>query len=204
MYKIFLFLFLFLGPLKLISQYKIDTIIKTKAYTAYINKKLKQVVYVKYELHNGGGDCKRVDRWINDSKLDLINDKQYKHSNFDKGHLANAEDFAYDCSLNKLTFRYYNRLPQTEELNRGIWKTDEKEIRDASLNDNLIVYCGGYWGDKLKYVNTIPIPIKCWKIVFSKNKNKIIYSYILENNHNPIKKKISLVDLEKLINLKLK
>jgi len=53
-------------------------------------------------------------------------------------------------------------------------------------------------------VNTIPIPIKCWKIVFSKNKNKIIYSYILENNHNPIKKKISLVDLEKLINLKLK
>ena len=189
--------------LPLLSQYKVDTTIINEAYTSYVNKELGQALYVKYKLYKGGGNCQRATNWVNDTKLKLIDEDKYKGTKYDKGHLANAEDFAYDCHLDSLTFRDYNRLPQTRKLNRGIWKTTETEIRKMSQIDSLIVYSGGYWGGTNIVVNGMKVPSICWKVVYSLSQNKVVICCIYNNNNKPVKTNISLEKLEMMLGYSL-
>ena len=199
----FIILISFLINFSALGQYKIDTVIINKAYTSYINKELRQPLYVKYTLYKGGGECKRASSWVNDTRLKLIDERQYKGSKYDKGHLANAEDFAYDCHLDSLTFRDYNRIPQTKELNRGIWKSDESLIRSLSQKDSLIIYCGGIWGKSSKIINGMKIPFNCWKVVYSLSKKKIIYCKIFTNSDTPKSSDVDIKSLESAIGYSL-
>lgn len=183
--------------------YKVDTAITNEAYTAYVNKSLGEPLYVKYKLYKGGGKCQRATNWINDTKLKLVNENQYKGTIYDKGHLANAEDFAYDCHLDSLTFRDYNRLPQTRKLNRGIWKASETEIRKLSQTDSLIVYCGGFWDSSSKVVNDMKIPNMCWKVVYSLSQKKVIVCNVFTNNETPVVNSWSLENLENMLGYSL-
>jgi endonuclease G len=187
----------------LFGQYKADTVIITEAYTSYVNKELCQPLYVKYKLYRGGGDCKRSNNWTNDTKLKLVDENQYKGTSYDKGHLANAEDFAYDCHLDSLTFRDYNRIPQTRKLNRGIWKVSETEIRELSQKDSLIIYCGGFWDASSKEVNGMKIPTKCWKVVYSLSQKKVISCCVFFNIDAPLKYDSDLINLEALLGYSL-
>lgn len=187
----------------LLSQYKVDTTIINEAYTSYVNKELGQALYVKYKLYKGGGKCPRATNWVNDTKLKLVDENQYKGTLYDKGHLANAEDFAYDCHLDSLTFRDYNRLPQTRKLNRGIWKTTETKIRKMSQIDSLIVYSGGYWGTPNIVVNGMKVPSICWKVVYSLSQKKVVICSIYYNNDKPVKTDTSLEKLELMLGYSL-
>lgn len=189
--------------LPLLGQYKVDTTITNKAYTAYVNKELGQSLYVKYKLYKGGGTCTRASNWINDTKLKLVDEKQYKGTIYDKGHLANAEDFAYDCHLDSLTFRDYNRLPQTRKLNRGIWKINETEIRILSQKDSLMIYCGGYWDSSSQDVNGMKIPVRCWKVVYSLSQKKVLYCLVFYNIETPTRYNTSLENLESMLGYSL-
>jgi len=200
--KIVLGIFLMVS-LPLLGQYKVDTTIINDAYTSYINKQLGQPLYVKYKLYKGGGICTRASNWVNDTKLKLVDENQYKGTIYDKGHLANAEDFAYDCHLDSLTFRDYNRLPQTRKLNRGIWKLTETEVRKMSQTDSLMIYCGGYWGTPNIEVNGMKIPSICWKVVYSLSKKKIILCTIYYNTDTPVKTDTSLKKLETMLGYSL-
>lgn len=202
MKKIFLVLCLMVS-LPFFGQYNVDTTIINEAYTSYVNKELGQALYVKYKLYKGGGKCQRATTWINDTKLKLVDENQYKGTLYDKGHLANAEDFAYNCHLDSLTFRDYNRLPQTRKLNRGVWKVSETEIRKMSQTDSLMVYCGGYWGSPNKVVNGIKIPSICWKVVYSLSLKKVIYCYLFYNTDTPIKTETNLGSLELMLGYSL-
>jgi endonuclease G len=189
--------------LPLFGQYKVDTTITNEAYTAYVNKELGQSLYVKYKLYKGGGKCQRATNWVNDTKLKLVNENQYKGTLYDKGHLANAEDFAYDCHLDSLTFRDYNRLPQTRKLNRGVWKISETEIRKMSQTDSLVVYTGGYWGVTNLSVNEMKIPSVCWKVVYSLSLKKVVYCALFYNNDTPVKTDTNLGSLELMLGYSL-
>lgn len=189
--------------LSIYSQYNVDTIITNEAYSAYINKELGQALYVKYKLYKGGGKCQRPTNWINDTKLKLVDENQYKGTLYDRGHLANAEDFAYDCHLDSLTFRDYNRLPQTKKLNRGIWKASETEIRKMSQTDSLMVYSGGHWGSPNTVVNGIKIPSICWKVVYSLSLKKVVYCAIFYNTDIPVKTDTNLGNLELMLGYSL-
>ena len=202
MKKIFLVLCLMVS-LPLFGQYKSDTTIINEAYTAYVNKELGQAIYVKYKLYKGGGKCQRATNWVNDTKLKLVNENQYKGTLYDKGHLANAEDFAYDCHLDSLTFRDYNRLPQTRKLNRGVWKISETEIRKMSQTDSLMVYSGGYWGVTPNVVNEMKIPSICWKVVYSLSLKKVVYCALFYNNDTPVKTDTNLGNLELMLGYSL-
>jgi len=189
--------------LPLLGQYKVDTTIINEAYTSYVNKELGQALYVKYRLYKGGGKCQRPTNWVNDTKLKLVNEKQYKGTIYDKGHLANAKDFAYDCHLDSLTFRDYNRLPQTRKLNRGVWKVTETEIRKMSQTDSLIVYSGGYWGTPNVVVNGMKIPSICWKVVYSLSQKKVVICSMYYNNDKPVKTETTLENLELMLGYSL-
>lgn len=178
------------------SQIKATHTITTKSYTAYINKEIKMPVYVKYILYKGGGPCERPTDWKNDSKYPMTSDAQYAKSGYDKGHLVNAEDFAYDCALDKLTFMEYNRLPQTPELNRGIWKSYESIVRQVSQRDSLLIFCGGYWNPKKKIiVNGMLVPNECWKVIWNLSKGRLVGSFTFTNDKIA---KDATIDLEKL------
>jgi endonuclease G len=130
-------------------------------------------------------------------------DDEYTGSGYDRGHLANAEDFANDCPKDELTFRYYNCLPQTPNMNRGQWKQWETKIRKESQSDSLLVICGGIWEDQ-KYVNGMAIPNLCWKVVYSLKTNQVLHVLLFTNlTANSTCTEMKLEDLEKRLKRKV-
>lgn len=150
----------------LVSQNTYDTLIDKGIYKSYFNTTLKIPIFVTHKLYQGGGEASRYgDNFTNDTKIKMLAGKDYAGLGFDKGHLANAEDFAYDDSLQNLTFRYYNCVPQNPTLNRGKWRSLETKARRASALDtmfivNIVVYTG-------VKVNNICIPSVCYKALYN-------------------------------------
>jgi endonuclease G len=158
-----------------------DTIIDRGIYKSYFSYQLQEPMFVTYILYQGGGDCDRDKfKFKNDTELSMADNEEYTHSGYDRGHLANAEDFANNCTYDELTFRYYNCLPQTPNLNRGAWKTWETAIRSESQTDSLLIICGGIWETNQK-VNEMLIPDYCWKVVYNMHTKAIMHVTMCNN-----------------------
>jgi endonuclease G len=188
-----LFVFIIITFTALYPQIKVDKGI----YKVNFSNTFNGPRYVSYFLYRGGGDCDRekFDFKCDDPRLECATDDDYAGSGYDKGHLANAEDFAFDCEKDELTFRYYNCLPQTPNLNRGIWKTIETRIRKWSQNERLYIICGGFFGSKK--IGKISVPSYCWKIVQSVVSKKVLFCGWFSNTNKAKLEEISIADLEK-------
>jgi len=194
-------LFLLVMPL-LANGQKVDTVITTDSYTSYFCKQYHQPLYVAYKLYKGGGNCSRAGfSFKNNIKtLPAARQKDYDGSGYDEGHLANAEDFAYDCTKEQETFTFYNCLPQTPALNRGVWKHYETEIRKLSQTDSILIICGGA---KYKKTSTLYVPAVCWKIARSLSTGKVIYALYFTNTAKAACKEETLSQLKKQLPCKL-
>ena len=172
-------------------------------YKANFSNDFREPRYVSYYLYKGGGDCDRSKfSFINDDdRLETATDVDYKGSNYDKGHLANAQDFAFDCVKDELTFRYYNCLPQTANLNRGVWKVKETQIREWSQTEKLYIICGGFFGNKK--IGKITVPSYCWKVVQSVSSRKVIFCGWFSNADQATLEEISVTELEKRLNSRI-
>ncbi len=174
----------------LTAQIKYDTVITTLAYKSYFSYEYKAPVMVSYKLFKGGGDCSRTTehfRFIN--TLGFVNEaksKDYAKSGYDEGHMANAEDFAFDCPKEESTFRFFNAVPQTPENNRGIWKHYETETRKLSQSDSLLVICYNHFGNE-KLNNRIAIPDTNYKFVYSLTTHKLLLAIGVCNTALPTK-----------------
>jgi DNA/RNA endonuclease G (NUC1) len=154
------------------SCQNVDTVIVTPIYESYFSYETHTPLFVVYNLYKGGGDCSRQGMiFHNGGVATWTYEKGY-----DIGHMANAEDFAGDCNKEAMTFYFYNALPQTPKLNRGIWKHFETEIRKLSQTDSLQIICGGFQfhGD---------IPDFCYKIVRDL-KTDITTCYLFPNDNS--------------------
>jgi endonuclease G, mitochondrial len=174
-----------------------DTIITTPILKSYFSYQTHTPLFVSYVLYHGGGECSRKSMSF---KTDGLNhsatSKDYSHSGYDIGHMANAEDFANDCEKEKLTFYFYNALPQRAKLNRGCWEIIETNIREESQKDSLLIICGGYQFEK--QIGTILVPSYCFKII--KNlKTKAIHCYLFPNDDSNIFSEIEIAKLLKAI-----
>jgi len=203
MKKLFFILILLLGIMFAFGQ-KYDTIITNAVYTSYFNYSLKVPVVVKYKLYKGGGECNRNKfRFTNDiKKLKTASGKDYAGSGYDKGHLANAEDFAYDCKLDKLTFRYYNCVPQAPEMNRGIWKEYETKIRDLSQTDSLLIIMVNTF-DNHYMGNGVAVPSQFIKVVYSLTSHKVLLSFVVSNTSTPKAVEMPVAVLDKKYKIKI-
>lgn len=152
---------------------KYDTIVVETNYKSYYSFKIKGPSFVIYKLYKGGGSVSRKGMDFK-STLPFFD---YKKSGYDIGHMADAEDFAYNEILEKETFKYYNAVPQKPNLNRDIWKSYETKIRKISQTDSLLIICGGCDYNGM-------IPNNCFKIVYSLSKRQILYSLVFTNNNN--------------------
>jgi endonuclease G len=141
--KQLLFIFIALQIVTVSQAQTVDTVIHKDNYTSYYSYSLHNPLFVVYKLFKGGGSCSRInDRFITDNLPLSATAKDYAASGYDEGHLADSKDFAYDCKLQEETFRFYNCVPQTPALNRGIWKHFETLIRKESQTDSLLIIAG--------------------------------------------------------------
>lgn len=179
-----------------------EFIYKNEIFEVNYSKKVKGAIWLKYKLYKGGGPCDRSKYSFKPFNYTAKN-SDYLNAGYDRGHLANAEDFAFSCRKDSLTFLYINCVPQTHNLNAGIWKTDEEFARDYSQKDSILIICGNVYGTKF-IGKGVGIPSTCWKIVQSlRSKNILlckIYTNLPEKNTS---KEMTIMQLEKFIGYKL-
>ncbi len=185
------------------AQLHYDTIINKGIYKSYFNTKLKQPVAVTYTLYKGGGQAKRDNDHFVGTTLTL-HDKDYIHSGYDRGHMVPAEDFACNDSLQKLTFSYYNCVPQNPKLNRGKWKKYETKARKLSQKDTLVIICINRY--KYTYLDHFNVPETCYKFVYT-HSGKLLFAIGLTNSIATAATDVELddkikKDAEKLLNKK--
>lgn len=162
---------------------KIDTIIKTKAYTSFISNEIHGSKYVMYRLLKNSNryDCKRESYWTNNTRLQIYTNDDYYRTSWDRGHLVPAEDFSYDCELSKSTFDYINCLPQSPKLNRGQWKSIESRLRKKSIAVPMIIVTGGIWLDNYS-TQLFIIPSIMWKAVFHEKSKILLELHVFTND----------------------
>ena len=190
-------LFTLLALCLLCGNIAAQSIVRTPIYTVNFSNALHEPLWISYKLYRGGGECGRAKfRFHNDiDSLQTATDNDYARSGYDKGHLANAENFAYDCTKDELTFRYYNCLPQTPNLNRGVWKVNEEQVREWSQSDSLLVVCGGSFGKKK--IGRIAVPDYCWKVVQSLSNKKVLFCGWFTNTSSATEEDITVNELTK-------
>lgn len=150
-----------------------DYIITRPQYVLSYNKNLNVCNWVSYELNsNWYGDAKRYSgSFISDTTLPLsfyhVKHSDYTNSGYDRGHLVSSEQRTDNDQDNKSTFILTNIIPQTPDLNRGVWYDMEdwclKMCKD-SLKE-LFICAGGIYKSENKLNQLIAVPDSCFKIV---------------------------------------
>jgi endonuclease G len=118
------------------------------------------------------GPVDRSNRFRVDSELPSrfkrVDDDDYAHSGYDRGHLCNSEDRTSSEYLNDETFLMSNMIPQTKELNRGPFKFLEAYCRKLAVKkgQQLLIYSGGI-GATDRLASGVPVPKFCWKAVYT-------------------------------------
>lgn len=186
---------------------KIDTVIHTGIYVSYYSFEVKNPIYVSYKLYKGGGNCNRKKlRFTNEKDPRFSSNKDYTKSGLDRGHLANAEDFAGNCDHLKLTFKFYNCLPQYHNLNGGIWSKYERAIRELSQNDSLLIICGGiYYKGETITDKQVAIPRYCFKLAKSLTTHQLVYCLLFTNKkeQNEVISTLSLEELKEKLSCEI-
>ncbi len=156
--------------------------------------------WVAWELSKDWyGDVARYDgNFVTDITLpgDIvkITHADYTNSGYDRGHLVRSEERTDNEADNKATFYLTNIIPQTPDLNRGVWLDLEYYCEKLCKEDNkrLFVVAGPiiHTNKTLKDEGRVAIPDSCFKIIVvmnytdninAINDNTVIYSVIMPN-----------------------
>jgi endonuclease G len=147
-----------------------------KGYAMSYDGKLGKANWVAWTLTSTDmGDVPRTNKFKQDDSMPrgfvIVDEQDYKYTGFDRGHLCNSEDRTSTYFLNEETFLMSNMLPQTPQLNRGPWERLEAYCRKlAKRGQKLVIYAGGI-GAKDRLGSTgVPIPVYCWKVIYTPEK----------------------------------
>ena len=183
--------------LKLKAQ-NYDILIKNQVYQSYFSNSLHVPVVVEYKLYHAGGNCSRAGYSFKNDKKNLItaSKKDYLHSGYDEGHLCPAADFAFNCTYDEMTFRFYNCVPQTPNLNRDIWLSYEKVERAISQSDSILVVNICTFSNRTIGSN-IAVPDYCIKFIFSLSSHKNLLSVVCKNSPMASSQRLPVNQIEK-------
>jgi endonuclease G len=185
-------------------------VLKHKTYTSTYDTQKNYPVLVEYWLTKAMLVCDtRIPRG-NAFKPDPLLPKEtslqssYDKSGYDRGHNMNAEDNRCDQTGMDESFYFSNMTPQVPQLNRGVWKSLETEVREtASASDSVKVWMGSV--GEIKKVDKLSIPAQCWKVIYIKKSNQYL-AWIFKNEIPKDKEvktyEVKVADVEKLSGLK--
>jgi len=166
-----------------------DEIVRHYAYTLDFSDKDKEPFWVAYIFRKSylQGELKRANHFESDPdvRTGSASLDDYRHSGYDKGHMAPAGDMKWDERAMSESFYLSNVCPQNHKCNDGIWADLEKAVR--------------YWAndDSIEYIVTGPIlpapgspkigedhvtvPAYFYKVVFSPYPSPKAVGFIIPN-----------------------
>ncbi|MTJ83016.1 MAG: DNA/RNA non-specific endonuclease [Telmatospirillum sp.] len=94
--------------------------------------------------------------------------EDYRRSGFDRGHLAPAEDFAFDAALLSDSYSMANVVPQLPGLNREGWERLEQTVRAwAWTRGDLAIFSGPVFTEQVRTIGNgrIGVPSAFFKVI---------------------------------------
>ena len=173
-----------------INDNRSNRIITHKGYTVSYNYDWKIPNWVAYELTDWEveGEVPRYDRFKPDPMVPqnaTATTNDYKYSGFDRGHMAPAADMKWDEQAMKESFYLSNICPQNPNLNGGVWKDLEEQVRDlASQKGRIFVVCGPIVNNTLNTIgeNKVVVPQAFFKVLLQEDGGKIhTIGFVYEN-----------------------
>ncbi len=111
----------------------------------------------------------------------------YRRSGFDRGHMTPSGDMP-DEQAQGQTFSLANMVPQTAQLNRGIWARVESTVRRLAERDGELYLVTGpaFHGADLRGIgpNDVLVPSSTWKAVYDPMRQGTGV-YVCRNNEAP-------------------
>lgn len=173
-----------------ITDKRSDRIITHKGFTLSYNYDWKIPNWVAYELTDieVKGEVPRYDKFKPDPMVPQnvsATTNDYKHSGYDRGHLAPAADMKWDEQAMRESFYLSNICPQNPNLNGGVWKDLEEQVRDlASQKGSIFVACGPIVTDASTTIgeNKVVVPQAFFKVLLQEEDGTIhTIGFIYEN-----------------------
>lgn len=196
-----------------ITEKRSDRVITHKGYTVSYNYDWKIPNWVAYELTDWEvqGEVPRYDRFKPDPMVPqgaTATTNDYKYSGYDRGHMAPAADMKWDEQVMKESFYLSNICPQNPNLNGGVWKDLEEQVRDlASQKGKIFVVCGPIVNDMSNTIgeNKVVVPQAFYKVLLQEENGKVhTIGFVYENvsGRKPMSTYAMTVDeVEKLTNI---
>ncbi|MDA7817237.1 DNA/RNA non-specific endonuclease [Sulfurimonas sp.] len=163
-----------------ISNQNCDQIIDKQVYTICYDYKMKGAKYISYTLDGSlvnSVNIKKRNSFYTEKNLKKeyrSHTKDYTHSGYDRGHLANDASFDYDKKILRKTYTMANIIPQAPNVNRRTWIKAEKLERSVAVNLGTVSVLNGvvYGSNPLRIgKNQIAIPDGFWKMIYNDEKN---------------------------------
>lgn len=173
-----------------ITDERSDRIITHKGFTLSYNYDWKIPNWVAYELTDVEvmGEVPRYDKFKPDPMMPQnvsATTNDYKHSGYDRGHLAPAADMKWDEQAMRESFYLSNICPQNPNLNGGVWKDLEEQVRDlASQKGSIFVACGPIVTDASTTIgeNKVVVPQAFFKVLLQEEDGTIhTIGFVYEN-----------------------
>lgn len=125
-----------------------EQIISHTGYTVSYNSEWKIPNWVAYELtkEEVEGVTPRGNNFVPDPEVPRdksANTKDYTNSGWDRGHMAPAADMRWSEKAMKESFYLSNVCPQNRNLNAGIWKDLEEQVRGLAKQKGKIYVVSG-------------------------------------------------------------
>ncbi len=160
-----------------------DFILKKHQYILSYCPNKNVANWVAWELnHTWVGDENRYNgRFISDTTLPVefyrVTHNDYTNSGFDRGHIVRSKERTTNSEDNKATFLLTNIIPQTPDLNRGVWLRFEDYYLKKAVdeNKNMYIVSGGIFKSDTTLLGKgkVAIPDSCFKIVLFTEKKSL-------------------------------
>ncbi|MEG4249378.1 DNA/RNA non-specific endonuclease [Microcoleus sp.] len=155
------------------SVANIDNYLMVKPqYVMSYNNKMHTANWVSWQLNKSWiGTADRKNDFSPDDALPAawykVRPGDYMGSGYDRGHIAPSADRTRNEADNSSTFLMTNMVPQSPELNRGVWGDLEDYCRELVQSGKELYIVAGPVGSKgsIGKKEKIAVPAKTWKVI---------------------------------------
>lgn len=149
-------------------------IVHHKYYSISYKESAEQAEWVAYHMDRTMLNAENVQRQRDFMEDPLVQSqsahhRDYSNSGYTRGHMAPAGDMAFDSVAMYESFYMSNMSPQLRQVNNGIWKELEENIRDWTYKaENLYIITGPILTNPIKTIgksSKVTVPSAFYKVL---------------------------------------